>query len=504
MPAIVITGATGFLGRHVVQCLQDDNRIYAIDRLPRSDPDRAEHPNVRWYQIDLADAEPTREVFSEIRRRGGAQALIHLAAYYDFSGEDHPEYQRTNSDAMRRVLEESCDLGLKSFLFASSVAACELTPPGQSIDEDTPPEGEHPYARSKAKGEAMLREFADRIPSCSMRLAALYSDWCENPPLYHMLETWRSRSWNARILGGHGLSAIPYLHVRDAAAFVLRALERSGDLKPAAVLLASTDGAVSHQELFESATAHAFGAARRAIHVPRYLCKPGLWVRNLAGRVVGEQPFERPWMARLVDKRLDVDAGRTRRLLDWESHPRLGVLNRIPFMLENARSNAVEWYARNRRAVARHQLRPDYPVSRLVEKHEAAIRQAFAELLAGKEGESRLSHYRDLSSEELEWSLRITSRSLIQSIRLGEKGPFISYCRDIARRRIQQGFTPEEIAYAMKAFGRICVGVLKRDPQSAPFEGALHDLITVTVDFGVDQIFAVAESQATADVCLSA
>jgi len=503
LPAIVITGASGFLGRRLVERLQPNHRIYAIDRLPNSDSGLAEHPNVRWYQIDLADAEPTREVFSEIRGRGGAQALIHLAGYYDFTGEDHPEYQRTNVDAMRRVLEESCDLGLKGLLFASSAAASEPTPPGQIINEDTPPDGVHVYAASKRKGEEMLAEFADRIPSCIVRFAAMYSDWCEYPPLYFMLETWLSTGWNARILGGRGDSAIPYLHVRDAIAFLARVLERLDVLRPAQVLLASTDGDVSHLELFRAATSYARGEPRRAIHVPRLLCRPGMWMRDLTGRMLGVRPFERPWMARYVDTHLHVDASRTRQILGWEPHPRLGILKRIPFMLENARSNPVEWHARNQEALEHLELRPHYKIYRLVEKNEPKIREAIFGLLATEEGEANLPSYRGLSEDERQWVLRVTLRTLLQSVRSGEKGPFMSYCRDVAERRIRLGFPPEEIVYVMKTFGRICVETLKQDPRSAGLEDAIENLITATVDFGADQIFDVAESQTADEIRLS-
>jgi nucleoside-diphosphate-sugar epimerase len=357
-PLIVITGAAGFLGRRLVEHLQDGNLVIAIDRLPRSHARIEEHPNVHWHQIDLADPGAVRETFSHIRRRGPARALIHLAAHFDFTGEPHPEYRRTNVDATRLVLESSCDLDLECFVFASSIAACDFSSPGQPINEETPPAGNHVYAVSKRLGEEMLAEFADRVPSCSVRFAALFSNWCEHPPLYFFLDTWLSERWNSRILGGRGNSAIPYLHVRDAVVFLQSVLERRSDLEPAEVLLASTDGAVSHRELFESATAHAYGIKRRAIHVPRPLCGPGMRLQDAVGRVLGRRPFERAWMARYVDRRFDIDAGRTRRRLGWEPRPGLAILNRLPSMIENATARPEEWHARNRAVLEHRGLQP--------------------------------------------------------------------------------------------------------------------------------------------------
>jgi len=347
-PAIVVTGASGFLGRHLLGALRPDRRVVAIDRLSQGEAEIAEHPNLRWYQIDLADAVALRDVFGEIRRWGGARALVHLAAYYDCTGEPNPEYERTNVRATRLVLENSKDLGLRRFIFSSSIAACPFSSPGHPITEDTPPDGKHVYAVSKRAGEEMLREHAAYFPTCSVRFAALFSDWCQYPPLYSFLETWLSERWKGRILGGRGESAIPFLHVRDATDFVLRLLERLDDLEREEVLLASTDGATSHNQLYETAIACHFGEKRQAIRVPRWLCGPGIRTLDLAGRLLGDRPFERPWMARYVDRSLEIDASRTRQKLGWSPRSSLGILERIPFMIEHRGADPVQWHGRNR------------------------------------------------------------------------------------------------------------------------------------------------------------
>jgi len=228
--------------------------------------------------------------------------------------------------------------------------------------------------------------------------------------------------------------------------------------------------------------------------MPRLLCRPGMWTRDLTGRMLGVRPFERTWMARYVDTHLDVDASRTRQTLGWEPHPRLGILKRIPFMLENARSSPMEWHGRNQEALEHLALRPHYKICRLVEKNEPKIRETIFGLLTTEEGAANLPSYRALSEDDRQWALRMTLRTLLQAIRTGEKGPFMSYCRDVAERRIRLGFPPEEIVYVMKTFARVCVETLKKDPQSAGLEDAIRELITATVDFGVDQIFEVAEN----------
>jgi len=487
-PRLVITGAAGFLGTRLIRTLRDRYRIVAIDREPPGEIALAEDPHIQWHRIDLADAAAVRETFDQIRREGGARAVFHFAAYYDFTGEEHPEYQSTNIDAMRIVLENSGDLGLERFIFASSVAACEYPAPGEAITEKTPPDGPHVYAVSKRAGEELLHEFADRVPSCIVRFAAMFSDWCEYPPLYFFMETWLSDRWNARMLGGRGRSAIPFLHVRDATVFLQRVLDHAAELEPVEVLNASTNGAISHRQLYEVATEHFFGETRRPIKMPRILCGPGMWGRDLVGRMLGSRPFERPWMAGHIDRELTVDATHTQRRLDWKPHDRLDILRRIPFMIENAKTSPMEWYGRNLEALEHHDLRPRFRVYRLVQKYEAEIDRRYGELIEAQENPQLLT-------QDLETIRRSALRALVQAIRTGEKSPFTLFCREFGERRVQTGAKLEEVVSGIRALEQACLETLRQDDEATELRRELDDLIEFTIAFGIDQIQEVYEDR---------
>lgn len=346
---MIITGATGFLGGQLLRQLRKEYRVYALGRRSPEEAGVPEGAGIRWFQVDLADADRLREVFRHIEEQGGAHQLLHMAAYYDFTGEDSPEYERTNVRGTRNLLELAEPLRLRKFIFASSVAACPFPAPGEVIDETTPPSSPFPYARSKHAGEAMLREYRDRVPSCIVRIAAIFSDWCEYVPLEEFLKTWCSGAWNARILGGRGASAVPYLHVDDLLSFFLRVVEKGDALGPAEVLLASPSGATSHRELFDEATRIRFGAPRRSIHVPRPLAALGIRAREWWGRRRGELPFERSWMVDYIDLQLRVDSSVTSRRLDWAPNASLHVLRRLPELLANMTEHPEEWKIRSRR-----------------------------------------------------------------------------------------------------------------------------------------------------------
>lgn len=344
-PWIVITGATGFLGGQLVRQMRKEYRIYALGRRTPREAGVPEGPGIEWFQADIGDLGRLQPIFEHIRSRGGADLLLHLAAHYDFTGEDSPAYERTNVVGTRNVLELAAPLHLRKLIFTSSLAACPFTTGGGAVTEATPLVETFPYARSKRRGEELIRAYQDRVPACIVRPAAIFSDWCEYEPLDAFLRTWCSRRWNARVLGGRGSSAIPYLHVEDLLALLIRVVESIDELRPSEVLLASPDGCTSHLELFRAATAAWFGAPRRPLFLDPRAARAGIALRERIGRLTGRLPFERAWMVDYIDQRLSVDAAATRRRIDWAPNPALAVLNRLPLLAGNLRKDPERWRA---------------------------------------------------------------------------------------------------------------------------------------------------------------
>lgn len=493
LPRLVVTGASGFVGRHLLDALKGDYRIVGLARRSQARSGAPVHPSIRWHQVDIGEREALVPIFDELRRDGGADVLLHLAAHYDFTGEEHAEYWRTNVQGLRNVLDLSRGLGLRRFVFSSSTAACAFPPPGQALTESSAPDGDHVYARTKAIGEAMLAEYAREFPATIVRFAALFSDWCEYPPLFVFLETWLSRAWNARLIGGRGRSAIPYLHVDDLVLFFLALFERLDELPPGTVLQASPDGAVSHRQLFDEATLLERGRRPRALHVPRPLCGPGMWARDLLGRALGERPFERPWMARYVDLAMNIDASRTRARLGWEPRPRLHVLRRLPFLLENRRVEPIEWSRANRAAMKEVHLETNLRIFALLKRHAHEIAAEFTEVLTGPEGRQRFPSYGQVSGEDHSWNHTLILRHLMNAVRTRERSILVSYCRDLAERRFAQGFQSREVCDALRELNRIVFKVLRRDPEAEGLRPDIYEHVTMTLTWGCDEAQQVFE-----------
>ncbi len=494
LPRLVVTGASGFIGRRLLDGLKERFNIVGLARRSQTRCGAPVHENISWFQADIGDRVSLATAFRFIRETGGADYVVHLAAHYDFTGDENPEYQRTNVDGLRNVLEECRDLDLDRFIFASSLAACRFPPKGSVLTESSPPDGGHVYAASKRLGEEMLAEFEVDVPSCIVRFAAIFSDWSEYAPLYIFMETWLSGGWNSRILGGRGESAIPYLHARDLTGFMERVIRHSDRLGPCEVLIASPNHTVNHLQLFNAVNAYSGRGDVRPIRIPALLARVGVWGRDLVGRVIGDRPFERPWMVEYIDESLAVDASRTFELIDWAPRPRLFIERRIAFLIDHRKMDPIEWTLRNRAALKEVHLRPNLQIHRLLETHQDEIRDRFLEELGSAAGEEAGSPtYREVSPQVLEWRFTVAFRHILNSIRAKERGLFLGFCRDFAAKRFRDGVPAAEVVTLLQLFNRTSLEVLNGDPEATALAGSIYEHLTMTIEFGCDEVLEVYE-----------
>ena len=136
LTSVVVTGASGFVGRNLLDDLKNEYRIFAIARKSQSECNAPVHPNIAWIRADISNEESISKAFREIKTAGGADYLFHLAAFYEFGGADCPEYKTTNVDGTRTLLELVIDMKLKLFIFSSSIAACKFPAKGKSLNEE--------------------------------------------------------------------------------------------------------------------------------------------------------------------------------------------------------------------------------------------------------------------------------------------------------------------------------------------------------------------------------
>jgi nucleoside-diphosphate-sugar epimerase len=356
---LLITGAAGFLGSAITVELSREHTVIAVDVREPSEALRRAAPSVVWKRLDIADPESVIALFRGIRgNHRQLDFLIHFAAFYHFGGDWRPEYERNNVQGTAHLLRAAREASAQRVIFASSIAAMEPPPPGQLLTEKTPTSTFIPYARSKHLGERMIAQAAKALPGIALRIAGAFSDWCELPPLYSLIKLWSGRGPLSRLVPGRGDSGFPYIHRSDVVRSVRRCIECHAELAPFEVLLASPSGAVSHNQVFSAVRrAAGRGAPPAPIFISPRLARLGISMRTAFGRLVQETSYEQPWMLDFVDRPWVTDVSNTDSRLAWSCTPGMGILDRLPQILERFRADRRAWDLHNR---CRNEGRYDY------------------------------------------------------------------------------------------------------------------------------------------------
>ena len=487
--SIVITGASGFVGRHFLEHIRDHYTVFAIARRSAREAGVQDHPNIHWIQWDIANRQHMSAVLAKISREGGADFLFHLAAFYDFNYTDDISYQRTNIDGTRNVIDLARELKVKRFLFASSLAASRFPEKGKQISEKSPVDADFAYARTKRAGEEMVLEFSREIPSLVIRFAAVFSDWCEYPPLYKFLETWLSRKYDSRILGGKGESAVPYIHIQDLVKLFLTVIHKNHLLPAFDVYAASPDGSTSHRELFELATHDFFGKIIKPVLVPKTLAFPGVLLRAMLGKIrIISPPFEKIWMLKYVDLKLDTDASYTRSTLEWEPSPRYHIRRRLLFLLARMKSNPFEWHAKNEAALEHISIRSNLLIYEQMLQGKEQILSALAEEIFQAEYESHLPHYQQLEPHEFNLIVSTLFNVLASTVLNADRALMINYIHDIASLRFPEGFTAAEVGQMLAMLKEVIFRHLLNLKGVSVTRQSLHDYIGIPIQMGQDEL----------------
>lgn len=169
MPRVLVTGATGFIGRHLVPALQGEG--YRVRAALRTAGPGA------WDEAgligDIGTTIDWAPLFQEV------DCVIHLAALAHRPPREERRlgatYHRVNAEGTWRLAEAAREAGVRRVVLVSSVAVTGSLA-SMAVNEATPPAPDTAYGRSKADAEAGLVQ----------RLADGGSDWCIlRPPLVY-------------------------------------------------------------------------------------------------------------------------------------------------------------------------------------------------------------------------------------------------------------------------------------------------------------------------------
>ncbi|MFD6563597.1 NAD-dependent epimerase/dehydratase family protein [Micromonospora profundi] len=169
---VVVTGATGKLGRAVVAHLRAVGvDVLAVDRAGGRDPRDVDG---EFLLVDLTDYGQVVEAFTggADEHAGGVEAIVHLAAVPAPGLMSNATTFANNSAATYNVFAAARAAGIRRVVWASSETVLGLPfdtpPPYAPVDEDYAPRPESTYSLNKALEEEMARHFCRWDPELMM------------------------------------------------------------------------------------------------------------------------------------------------------------------------------------------------------------------------------------------------------------------------------------------------------------------------------------------------
>jgi dihydroflavonol-4-reductase len=308
MTIALVTGATGFVGSHLVDCLLE--RDYHVKVLVRRTS------NLRWLE-----GRPVDRVVADLEKPLAlpfCDVVFHVAGV--IRAGSWGEFLAGNRDVSRRVIEGA---HAGRFIHVSSLA---VAGPGEALEETAPCRPLSLYGKSKWEGEQEVWRQRHRIPVTVIRPPVVYG-----PRDMGILDLYRVVRWGVSPAIGKGMT-LSLVHVHDLVEGIALAAESPAAANevfymanPRPETMAGILGSI----------ARAMG--RRPLRVP----VPDRVVRFLGGvtedaaRLLGRCPmFGRDKAMEITQRAWSCSPAKARKLLGWEAT--------VP--VDRGMAETMDWY----------------------------------------------------------------------------------------------------------------------------------------------------------------
>lgn len=344
-PVVVVTGSAGLIGSKLVEAFAANNRVVGLD-VKR--PER-ETAGADWIECDVTKEESVARSLATVWERYGDRlaSVIHLAAYYDFSGKPSPLYRTLTVEGTRRLLSQLRQFQVEQFVFSSTLLVMQpVEDEDEAITERSPVEAEDEtwdYPRSKLEAERLIRHERGEIPAVILRIAGVYDEDCHSIPIAQQISRIHEKKLESYFFPGDADHGQAFVHLEDLISCFRKVVELRQELGSYEVFLIAEPDVMSYAELQEQIGELLHGAEWPAIRIPKVVAKAGAWAQE---KILGQETFIKPWMVDLADTHYPVEIERARKRLGWE--PQYRLRDTLSKMIGSLKLNPEKWYATNK------------------------------------------------------------------------------------------------------------------------------------------------------------
>jgi nucleoside-diphosphate-sugar epimerase len=340
---VIVTGSSGLIGSPLCVKLAETYNVVGFDRPGAPHPP----PQADRIDVDMASNESVENALETVRRRYGNQitSVIHLAAYYDFSGKPSPNYDLITVQGTDRLLRFLSGFDVEQFIFCSTMLVHAPSPViGKKINENSQLAPAWDYPKSKARTEELIRRRRHGIRSVMVRLAGVYNDQCHSIPLANQIQRIYERTLTSHLFPGDMRHGQSFIHLDDTVELFTMLVAKREKLPPEFPVLAGEPVTLSYAQLQNEFATRLFGKPWLTLRIPKIVAKFGAWVQN-AIPLFGK-PFIKPWMIDLADDHYELNIFEAKRQVGWTPHRTLS--ETIPAMIAALKKNPSVWYRENK------------------------------------------------------------------------------------------------------------------------------------------------------------
>lgn len=276
---ILLTGASGFLGRHLALHLRQAGQ--AVRALVRP---QSETAFLQGLGVELAVARDIGDRAAVRQASRGCEAVIHAAGLFRMWG-NLCHFWETNVGGADAVFSAALQEGVQRVVLVSTAAVVGRTQTGRVVDEAHPCHPQDGYQRSKLEAERLALAY---WRNCGLDLVvarpgALYGPWGRYAFNRLFFED-PLRGWRIMVDGGRRVTFPAY--APDVARGIVQALQRGR----AGQIYNLSGQSLTHKEV-NDAVSDAAGVSRRRLNAPSWplLLLAHLW--TAAARYTGKEPF---------------------------------------------------------------------------------------------------------------------------------------------------------------------------------------------------------------------
>jgi UDP-glucose 4-epimerase len=235
---VVVTGAAGFLGRHIARRFRDEGW-----QVTGFDVASFEEDGIRSTQGDLTDANSVEQAIEK------HDVVAHVGAIGDvyLAGDQPSLAAEVNVLGTANVAEVSVRHGAR-VVYASTWEVYGH-PRYQPLDEEHPTMPDHPYSITKLAGESLLLSAADlrSLSAVALRLGTAYGSGLRPNSVFRIFID-RARKGEPITIQGDGSQGRQFTHASDVAEAFLKAAQ--SEISGVALNIVAPD-TVSVRELAE-------------------------------------------------------------------------------------------------------------------------------------------------------------------------------------------------------------------------------------------------------------